>query len=90
MLRFTDTVQTISVFSACIAFVFILWGDFRSLIFRIKSLFRKDEEGVVIVEREEFAREMKEKFRGNTELLKAIEKGLNRYAKKNEFISLTD
>lgn len=27
---------------------------------------------------------MKEKFRGNTELLKVIEKGMNKYPKKNE------
>jgi len=33
---------------------------FNSLIFKIKSLLRKADEGVVIVEREEFAREVKE------------------------------
>lgn len=63
---------------------------FRSLIFRIKSLLGKEEEGVVIVEREEFAREVKEEFSGNTEMLKAIEKGMNKYAKKEEYVSLTD
>ncbi|GEM_PF-1946619 len=43
-----------------------------------------------IVEREEFTREVREEFRGNTELLKAIEKGMNKYAGKNEYVSLTD
>ncbi|MEI6259563.1 MAG: hypothetical protein WCR46_06625 [Deltaproteobacteria bacterium] len=62
----------------------------KSLIFRLKSLFKKEEEGVVIVEREEFAKEMKEKFKGNTALLKAIEEGMNRYAKKKEYVSLAD
>jgi hypothetical protein len=47
-------------------------------------MFRRQEEGVVVVEREEFAREMKEKFKGNTALLKAIEEGMNRKAKKHE------
>ena len=61
----------------------------KSLIFRIKSFFKK-EEGVVIVDRKEFAREMKEDFKGNTALLKAIEKGMNKYAKKEEYVSLTD
>ncbi len=63
---------------------------FNSLIFKIKSLLRKADEGVVIVEREEFAREVKEEFRGNRELLTAIEKGMNKYAKKEEYVSLTD
>jgi len=63
---------------------------FRSLIFRIKSLFQKEEKGVVIVEREEFAREVKEEFRGNMELLKAVEKGLNKYVRKEKYVSLTD
>jgi hypothetical protein len=62
----------------------------KSFIFRLKSLFKKEEKGVVIVDREEFAREMKEEFKGNTALLKAIEEGMNRYAKKNEYVSLTD
>jgi len=62
----------------------------RSLIFRIRYLLGKEEEGVIIVEREEFAREVREEFRGNTELLKAIEKGMNKYAGKNEYVSLTD
>jgi hypothetical protein len=33
---------------------------------------------------------MKEKFKGNTALLKAIEEGMNRYAKKKEYVSLAD
>ncbi|MCP4108407.1 MAG: hypothetical protein GY749_23165 [Desulfobacteraceae bacterium] len=57
---------------------------------KIKSLFRKDEEGLEIVDREEFAREMKEDFKGNTALLKAIEEGMNRHVKSHERISLTD
>jgi len=59
---------------------------------RINSLFAKEEkqEGVVIVEREEFAQRMREKFKGNRELLKAIEKCMNRSVKKHEHISLTD
>jgi hypothetical protein len=61
-----------------------------SFFSKIRSLFRKQEEGVVVVEREEFAREMKEKFKGNTRLLKAIEEGMNRKAKKHEYVSLTD
>ncbi len=63
---------------------------FNSLIFRIKSLFGREEDGVVIADREEFAKEVKEEFKGNTELLKAIEKGMNKYAQKDEYISLTD
>ena len=61
-----------------------------SFFSKIRSLFKKQEEGVVVVEREEFARDMKEKFKGNTELLKAIEKCMNRKAKKHEYVSLTD
>ena len=60
------------------------------LFSKLTSLLRKQEEGVVVVEREEFAQEMREKFRGNTRLLKAIEKGMNRKAKKHEYVSLTD
>ena len=30
----------------------------KSFIFRLKSLFKKEEKGVVIVDREEFAREI--------------------------------
>jgi hypothetical protein len=63
---------------------------FKSLVFRIKSLFGREEEGVVIADREAFAEEVKEEFKGNIELLKAIEKGMNKYAKKNEYVSLTD
>jgi hypothetical protein len=61
-----------------------------SFFSKIRSLFKRQEEGVVVVDREEFAREMKEKFKGNTELLKAIEKCMNRKAEKHEYVSLTD
>jgi len=58
------------------------FAKIRSLFMKARSLFMKDEteEGVIVVEREEFAREMREKFRGNTALLKAIEEGMNRKA----------
>jgi len=61
-----------------------------SFFSKIRALFRKQEEGVIVVEREEFAREMKEKFKGNTRLLKAIEEGMNRNVKPHERVSLTD
>ena len=59
---------------------------------KIRVLFGKEErqQGVVIVEREEFAQKMREKFRGNRELLKAIEEFMNRSVKKHEHVSLTD
>ena len=59
---------------------------------KIRSLFLKKqkEEGVIIVEREDFAREMKEDFRGNTDLLKAIEEGMNRNVMPHERVSLVD
>ncbi len=59
---------------------------------KIRSLFAKEkkQEGVVIVEREDFAQKMREKFRGNRELLKAIEKCMNRSVEKHEYVSLTD
>jgi len=57
---------------------------------KIRSLFRKKEQGAVIVDRYEFAGEMKEKFKGNTELLKAIERCMNRKVKPHERVSLTD
>ncbi len=61
------------------------------LLSKIRSLFEKENrEGVIVVEREDFAREMKEKFKGNIELLKAIEEGMNRKAKKHEYVRLTD
>jgi len=63
---------------------------FRKLIYRIKFKLGIKEKGVVVVEREEFAKEMREDFKGNTELLKAIETGMNKYAKKNDYVSLTD
>jgi hypothetical protein len=57
---------------------------------KIRSLFRKQEVGVVVVEREQFAQEMREKFKGNTELLKAIERCMNRKAERHEHVSLAD
>jgi len=70
----------------------IFTGDImlRSLFYKIKWLFAKGKDDVLIVERDAFAQEMMEKFNGNTELLKAIEQGMNKYAKKNEYVSLTD
>ena len=61
-----------------------------SFFSKIRSLFGKQEEGVVVVEREQFAQEMRERFRGNTTLLEAIEKCMNRKAGKHEYVSLTD
>ena len=63
-----------------------------SFFSKIRSLFMKDrhEEGVVVVEREQFAQEMREKFRGNTELLKAIERCMNRKAERHEYVSLAE
>ncbi len=63
-----------------------------SFFSKIRSLFMKDrhEEGVVVVEREQFAQEMREKFRGNAALLKAIEEGMNRKAERHEHVSLAD
>ena len=63
---------------------------FNSSICRIKSLFQKVDEGVIIADREEFAKETKEDFKGNQELLKAIENGMNRNARKKEYVSLSD
>lgn len=62
------------------------------LFAKIKFLSAKEEnhEGVVIVEREEFAHKMREKFRGNRELLKAIERRMNQNVGKHEYVSLTD
>jgi len=57
---------------------------------KIKELFTKDKKGVIIVEREQFAKEMKEKFKGNINLLKAIEECMNRTVSKQEYVRLTD
>jgi len=59
-------------------------------ISKIKSMFRKEDEGVEIVDREVFAQEMREEFKGNTALLKAIEEGMNRHVKPHERVSLID
>jgi len=58
----------------------------------IRSLFLKDEyeEGVIVVEREDFAKEVMEEFRGNTTLLKAIEECMNRNVKEHERVSLAE
>ncbi len=63
-----------------------------SFFSKIRSLFLKDEyeEGVVVVEREDFAREVMEEFRGNATLLKAIEECMNRNVKEHERVSLTE
>ncbi|OQX23504.1 MAG: hypothetical protein BWK80_25630 [Desulfobacteraceae bacterium IS3] len=63
-----------------------------SFFSKIRAIFLKDkaEEGVIVVEREEFAREVKEDFKGNTRLLKAIEDCMNRNVKEHERVSLTD
>ena len=63
-----------------------------SLSLKIKLLSVKEEnhEGVVIMEREEFAQKMRQKFGGNRELLKAVEKCMNRNVGKHEYVSLTD
>lgn len=65
---------------------------FSSFFSKIRAFFLKNkaEEGVIVVEREEFAREMKEDFKGNTRLLKAIENCMNRNVKEHERVSLTD
>jgi enolase len=61
------------------------------ILSKIKSLLRKRvEERVEIVDRGEFAQEMKDDFKGNTELLKAIEKCMNRNVKPNQRVSLTN
>jgi hypothetical protein len=58
---------------------------------KIKSLFRKQSEvRIEIVDRDEFAREMKDDFKGNTELLKAIEECMNRNVKPHQRVSLTN
>ena len=43
---------------------------------------------VVYVNRDDFAKDMKEQFKGNTELLKVIEKRLNKTYSKHGYISL--
>ncbi len=47
-----------------------------SFFSKIRAFFPKDkaEEGVIVVEREEFAKEMKEDFKGNTRLLKPLKR----------------
>ena len=58
---------------------------------KIRSLFRKKHDGIVeVIDRYEFAREMKEDFRGNPELLKAIEKCMNRNVKPYQRVALTN
>ncbi len=58
---------------------------------KIKSFFcTHTEDRIEIVDRDEFAREMRECFGGNTELLKAIEKCMNRNVKLHQRVSLTN
>ncbi len=57
---------------------------------RFLSVQEENREGVVIVEREEFAQKMRKKFGGNRELLKAIERRMNQNVGKHEYVSLTD
>ena len=62
----------------------MLKNIFSKLIFFIK----REEEGVFYLEKEKFANDLKERYRGNTELLKAIEKCLNRNSIQNNYVSL--
>ena len=61
------------LFVVCIATMFLIKGE---------------EEGVFYLEKEKFANDLKERYRGNTELLKAIEKCLNRNSMKNNYVSM--
>ncbi len=62
------------------------------ILSRIQSFFRTqyDDDRVEIVDRDEFAREMKDDFRGNAELLNAIEERMNRHVKPHQHVSLTN
>ncbi len=60
------------------------------ILSKIKALFRKDRGETIIVEREQFANEMREKFKGNIDLLKAIEESMNRHVKRDEYVHLTE
>ena len=60
------------------------------ILSKIRSLFKKQEYKAVVVDRYEFAQEMKKKFRGNINLLKAIEEGMNRNVKPDERVFLID
>jgi len=62
---------------------------FNSLIYRIKSLFQKEDERVIIADREEFAKEIIEDCKGKQKLSKAIEKGINVNARKKEYERLS-
>ncbi len=57
---------------------------------KIRELFTRNNESVIVVEREQFAKEMKEKFKGKIELLKAIEECMNRTVNRHEYVRLTD
>jgi len=65
------------------------FSKIRSFFFR-SSFPKYEEEGVIVMEREEFAREAREEFRGNTTLLKAIEECMNRNVGEHERVSLTE
>ncbi len=61
------------------------------LFSKIRAIFRKKHDGIVeVIDREEFAHEIKEDFRGNAELLKAIEKCMNRNVKPYQRVALTN
>ena len=60
------------------------------IISKLKTLLKNNNQEAILVEREEFVNEMKEKFKGNIALLTAIEDNLNRKVKKHEYVRLTD
>ncbi len=47
------------------------------------------QDGIELVERDKFAREMKNDFKGNIALLKAIEECMNRNTEPHQRVSLT-
>jgi len=60
----------------------------KKLIDKIISLWEPIDKRVLVVSNEEFAENLKKKFKGKTELLKSIEKAMNSNVKKNNYISL--
>jgi hypothetical protein len=59
---------------------------------KIQVLFQKQpyDGNVEFVDRDEFAQELKHDFKGNTELLKAIEERMNKHVKPHQRVSLTN
>lgn len=59
---------------------------------KIQFLFQKQpyDGNVEFVDRDEFAQELKDDFKGNTELLKAIEERMNKHVKPHQRVSLTN